>query len=47
MLQALLADRFHVKVHRQTKDLPVYALETGRSGLKLRERADGSISSRT
>lgn len=26
MLQALLADRFHLKVHRETKDLPVYAL---------------------
>src|SRR5690348_15347191 len=24
MLQALLADRFHLAIHRETKDLPIY-----------------------
>ena len=35
MLQMLLADRFKLKVHRESKDMPVYALITGASGSKL------------
>jgi len=35
MLQALLADRFNLKVSHQTKDLPVYALVVAKSGPKL------------
>ena len=35
MLQALLEDRFQMKVHRETKTLPVYALTVAKSGLKL------------
>src|SRR5262245_17293743 len=34
MLQALLADRFNLKLHRETKEMPVYAL-VAKSGLKL------------
>ncbi len=36
MLQALLEDRFQLKVHRETREVPVYALtvEQGGSGLK-------------
>jgi uncharacterized protein (TIGR03435 family) len=34
MLQALLADRFKLKLHRETKEMPVYAL-VAKSGLKL------------
>jgi len=35
MLQALLADRFNVSLHRETKMLPVYLLKTANSGPKL------------
>jgi uncharacterized protein (TIGR03435 family) len=37
MLRSLLAERFKLKVHRQTKDLPVYILGLANSGLKVRE----------
>lgn len=39
MLQALLVDRFQLKVHRDKKELPVYALIVGRPPLKLQESA--------
>lgn len=45
MLQALLADRFQLKVHRETKDLPVYALTVGKKGPKFK-KSDGSKESR-
>ena len=41
MLQALLADRFALQVHRITKELPVYALTVGKKGPKLKT-SDGS-----
>ena len=37
MLQALLADRFQVKLHREKKEFPVYALLPGKGPLKLKE----------
>jgi uncharacterized protein (TIGR03435 family) len=37
MLQALLADRFKLKIHRDTKDLPAYTLTIGKNGSKLVE----------
>jgi len=37
MLQALLRDRFQMKMHRETKELPVYGLIIGKGELKLRE----------
>jgi uncharacterized protein (TIGR03435 family) len=37
MLQSLLADRFGLKIHRETKDVPAYALVLGKSPLKLKE----------
>jgi uncharacterized protein (TIGR03435 family) len=37
MLQALLADRFDLKVHRASKDLPVYALVVRGAALKIKE----------
>jgi uncharacterized protein (TIGR03435 family) len=37
MLQSLLADRFKLKVHRETKELPVFWLVIARNGFKLRE----------
>jgi uncharacterized protein (TIGR03435 family) len=39
MLQHLLADRFQLKLHRETRELSVYALVPGRSGPKIRESA--------
>ncbi len=36
MLQALLADRFKMTVHRENKELPVYALVLGKGGLKMK-----------
>lgn len=39
MLQNLFADRFQLKVHRATRELPVFALLVARSGLKLKVSA--------
>ena len=35
MLQSLIEDRFQFKFHRETRELPVYALTTARNGLRL------------
>jgi uncharacterized protein (TIGR03435 family) len=35
MLQALLADRFALRLHRETRNLPVYNLTVAKSGLKM------------
>lgn len=40
MLQQLLADRFALKLHRETKEFPVLALSVGKSGPKLKEAGD-------
>jgi uncharacterized protein (TIGR03435 family) len=37
MVQALLAERFKLKLHRETKEIPVYALVVGKDGPKLAE----------
>jgi uncharacterized protein (TIGR03435 family) len=37
MLQALLTNRFQMKMHRESKDFPVYALSVAAGGLKLKE----------
>jgi uncharacterized protein (TIGR03435 family) len=42
MLQSLLEDRFRLKVHRETKELPVYALISAKSGLKLPMPQEGN-----
>jgi uncharacterized protein (TIGR03435 family) len=42
MLQALLEDRFHLKVHRETREIPVYELTLARGGLKLKAFQKGS-----
>jgi len=45
MLQALLADRFQVSIHRETKELPIYALvlarKDGKLGASLTEAKEG------
>ncbi len=37
MLQALLADRFHLTFHRQTKEMSAYLLVVGKNGPKIEE----------
>jgi uncharacterized protein (TIGR03435 family) len=37
MLQSLLAERFQLKMHHETKEMPAYALVLGKSPLKLKE----------
>jgi uncharacterized protein (TIGR03435 family) len=44
MLRALLVDRFHLKVHREMKEMPVYALTAGRNGTKLKASATDASS---
>jgi uncharacterized protein (TIGR03435 family) len=39
MLKALLADRFGMKFHRETRDFPVYGLVAAKGGLKMQESA--------
>jgi len=42
MLQAILEDRFNLKVHRETREVPVYALSVARGGPKLQPFREGS-----
>jgi uncharacterized protein (TIGR03435 family) len=42
MLQALLADRFALKVHHETKDLPIYELTVAKGGCKMKQTAPDS-----
>ena len=42
MLQNLLAERFKLAVHHETKELPIYALVVGKGGPKLKETVDDS-----
>jgi bla regulator protein BlaR1 len=48
MIQSLLADRFQLKIHHETKELPIYALvlanKDGRLGPQLTESKEGSCS---
>ena len=44
MLQAFLEDRFQLKYHRETRELPVYALTVARGGAKLpAPKPDGCV----
>lgn len=42
MLQTLLAERFQLKLHTETKEKPVYALIAGKNGSKLKENPSGN-----
>lgn len=37
MLQNLLAERFKLKLHKEQKEMPVYALVVGKGGVKMKE----------
>jgi uncharacterized protein (TIGR03435 family) len=41
MLQALLADRFKLTFHRETKELPIFALMVDKNGPKFRPLKEG------
>ncbi len=42
MMETLLEDRFHLKAHRETRQMPVYKLSVASGGLKLRQGACAS-----
>jgi uncharacterized protein (TIGR03435 family) len=42
MLQALLEDRFSLKTHRETREVPVYELTVAKGGAKLQTFKEGS-----
>jgi len=42
MLQALLEDRFHLKMHRESRDVPVWAMVVAKGGPKLKPFVEGS-----
>src|SRR5215471_6367564 len=41
MLQTLLAERFSLKIHREKRQLQLYALTVGKKGPKLKKVPDG------
>jgi uncharacterized protein (TIGR03435 family) len=42
MLQALLAERFHLAIHRTTRELPAFALVVAKGGPRLKESPPGA-----
>ncbi|HTR21689.1 MAG TPA: TIGR03435 family protein [Gemmatimonadales bacterium] len=44
MLQSLLAERFHLAIHRETRPLQAYVLEVAKGGSKLEKVPDGESS---
>lgn len=43
MIQALLADRFGLKTHREQRELPIYELVVAKSGAKLTPSKSGGL----
>jgi uncharacterized protein (TIGR03435 family) len=46
MLQALLEERFRLRVHHETREVPVYALTVAKGGPKLQPFQEGSCNQR-
>ncbi|HEY3840173.1 MAG TPA: TIGR03435 family protein [Bryobacteraceae bacterium] len=42
LMQTLLADRFQLRLHRESKEMPVYALVVGKAGPKFKDSAPDS-----
>jgi uncharacterized protein (TIGR03435 family) len=42
MLQAFLEERFRLQIHRETREIPVYAMTVGKGGLKVQPLAEGA-----
>jgi uncharacterized protein (TIGR03435 family) len=47
MLQSLLAERFKMAFHRETRPIEAYVLEVAKNGLKLEKAADGNAGTYT
>lgn len=47
MIQALLEERFKIKLHHDQREFPVYALVVGKGGVKMKESAPDAASSET
>jgi uncharacterized protein (TIGR03435 family) len=47
MLQVILEDRFKLKVHRETREVPVYELMVAKGGLKIQHTVPGSCAAET
>lgn len=41
MVQALIAERFQLKFHRETREIPVYVLTVAKNGHKMKARTEG------
>jgi len=41
MLQTLLAERFQVKIHRETREMPVYVLTVAKNGVRMKPSTVG------
>jgi uncharacterized protein (TIGR03435 family) len=46
MLRALLEERFRLKFHRETREVPICSLTVAKSGLKLQPSSGGSCTPR-
>src|SRR5207247_491253 len=43
MLQSLLEDRFQLRFHRETRDMPIYALTVAKGGPKIKLSEDQTV----
>src|SRR5215471_13832615 len=43
MVQSMLEDRFQLKAHMETRELPIYNLVVAKDGPKLKESADQTV----